>query len=74
MKAIVDRIESNIVSLEIEGKMEERKICEFPDNLKEGDVLIYKEGNWFIEEEDTSNRKEEMDNLLKSLFERDIDG
>ncbi len=74
MKAIVDRIESDIVSIEVEGKIEERKIWEFPDKLKEGDLLIYKDGRWLIDEKGTSKRKEEMDSLLKSLFERDIDG
>ena len=68
-KYIVDRIEGNYVILEDD----EGKLCNVDKkgmigNLKEGCVLYKKDNFYYIDDEATRLRKEEIDQLMKGLW------
>ena len=69
-KYIVDRIEENYVVLE-NGKdnVFNVKKSDIIGNVKEGDILYIKNNLYFIDEKATKMRKEEIDNLMKGLWE-----
>lgn len=58
--AILEDKEENIINVEIRN---------IKGNLKEGDVLYKKDDLYFIDEEETRKRSEEINNLLKGLWE-----
>lgn len=62
---IVDRIENDIVVLEIENRFYELPKFVFPETIKEGDVVSF-----VIDEETTSARKESLTNRLTNLFNK----
>lgn len=67
---IVDRIEGNNAILEDkEGNIINVEITNIRGNLKEGSVLYKKDSLYFIDEEATRIRNEEINNLLKGLWE-----
>lgn len=68
---IVDRIENGIVVLELDGDILNLKRDLFPDNLKEGDVVQYKDGQFVIMIEETDQRKKSIDDLFNSLLKED---
>lgn len=75
MKGIVDRFEGSKVVVEMEDgkKMEtfDRKL--FPDSLKEGDVVIFKDDRFVVDELETEKRKAYMENLFKRLTDKGMD-
>lgn len=68
---IVDKIENGIVVLELDGDILNLKRDLFPDNLKEGDVVQYKDGQFVIMIEETDQRKKSIDDLFNSLLKED---
>lgn len=72
MRGIVDRIEGAVIILEVDGSYEEIPLEEFPDEISEGDIVTYDNGYKILKEE-TEKRREEMENLLKSLFDKNKD-
>lgn len=69
-KYIVDRIEGDYVILEGEqGNLFNVKKRNMIANVKEGDILYKKDNIYFIDDEATKRRKEEIDNLMKGLWE-----
>ena len=71
MKGIVDRIENNIVVLEVSEDYFNLDLDIFPDKIKEGDLVEYKDNKFVILLEETVNRKEEIKSLFDSLIEED---
>ena len=69
-KYIVDRMEGDYVILEGEqGNLFNVKKRNMIANVKEGDILYKKDNIYFIDDEATKRRKEEIDNLMKGLWE-----
>ena len=67
---IVDRIEGNHVILEEnEGKLFNVDKKDIIGNVKEGCVLYKKNDLYYIDEEATKLRIEEIDKLMKGLWE-----
>lgn len=67
---IVDRIEGNYVILEDkEGNLFNVEKSDIIGSVKEGDLLYKKDKIYFIDDEATKRRKEEIDNLMKGLWE-----
>lgn len=67
---IVDRIEGNYVILEDkEGKLFNVKKNDIIGMVKEGHILYKKDSLYYIDNEATKLRKEEIDNLMKGLWE-----
>ncbi|MGI5959541.1 MAG: DUF3006 domain-containing protein [Massiliimalia sp.] len=66
---IVDRIEGEFVVLELFDKSHCREHkSQFPQNLREGDVVFLDDQGYHIDQEKTKNRREHMIKLQKKLF------
>lgn len=69
-KFIIDRIEEDKAVLECEnGDMVTLDVKSLPKKIKEGDVLQFEEGSYFLDAEETENRKNRIKDLMSSLFE-----
>lgn len=69
MKGIVDRIEGNYVILEINGEMQSIKKEKFPEEIKEGDIVKFKENKFIILKEETEKRRKSIEELFNDLKE-----
>ncbi len=67
---IIDRIENDIVILEKEnGDMTKIYVKNIVGSFKEGDILV-KDGQCFkVDEEFTKIRKDEIDHIMKDMWE-----
>lgn len=66
----IDRIEADKAVLECEnGDMVTLELSSLPKKIKEGDVLSFDEGSYFLNEAETQKRKEKIKNLMSSLLE-----
>lgn len=69
MEFIIDRFEGEIAVLEDENsKFTEVKKSLLPNNAKEGDCVVLKDGKYTINKETTEKLKEEIDDLMDDLF------
>lgn len=69
MEAVVDRIEEEIVVLELENEqMIQCSRSEVPDEIKEGYVLRMKDGTWEIDMEAYERKKAEIEELMQNFF------
>ena len=75
MKAIIDRFEdNNLAVLELNdqpGNMLTVSINELPSNARQGDVLYYQDGTWILDEEETTQRQNDINELFNSLLVHD---
>ena len=75
MKAIIDRFEdNNLAVLELDdlpGNMLTVSINELPSNACQGDVLYYQDGTWILDEEETIQRQNDINELFNSLLAHD---
>ena len=75
MKAIIDRFEdNNLAVLELDGQpgnMLAVSVNELPSNACQGDVLYYKDGTWILDEEETTQRQNDINELFNSLLAHD---
>ncbi len=74
MQGIIDRIENNIVVIEVENKVLNVSKSLFEGDFKEGDSvdIILEEGTIIKvvkNEEATKSRKEYMENLVKDMWQ-----
>lgn len=66
----IDRIEENKAILECEnGEFVTLELSSLPKNIKEGDILNFDAGSYFLNADETEKRKEKIKNLMSSLFE-----
>lgn len=66
----IDRIEEGTAVLECEnGDFVNLDIKSLPKNIKEGDVLMFDEQSYFLNKDETENRKKKISNLMNKLFE-----
>ena len=66
---VIDRIEENCVVLECENGSHvtiERK--SLPKRIKDGDVLFFGEGSYFLDEKETEQRRRRIADLMKDVF------
>ena len=70
MKYIIDRLEEGLAICETElRKRISVPVSHLPKGIKEGDVLREEEGRFFLDSEETDNRRCEMKKKLMDLFE-----
>jgi hypothetical protein len=70
MKLIIDRFEGEYAICETEdGKIINIKRNVIPEDAVEGDVLIYAEGNYTIDNEANDKRKKHIEKLMDDLWE-----
>lgn len=69
-KFTIDRFEEGMAVLECEnGDMVSLEVSSLPKNVKEGDILEFADGSYFLDAEETSKRKKHIEDLMSSLFE-----
>lgn len=70
MYYVIDQIENGIVVCQnlSNDKYYNISIEHFPENIKEGDVLFYKDGQYYIDLNKTQERKEVIKNKFNSLW------
>lgn len=71
MKGIVDRIEEDRVVIESNNRMIIIKKSLFPEEIKEGDFIEFKEGKFNIDNKKTLEQKKEIDDLFNSLIDKE---
>lgn len=70
MELIVDRFEEEVAVCEDENKnIINIRRSSLPNEVKPGDIVIYKNGKYYIDNNKTKNRKEYIKNLTKDLWE-----
>jgi 3-phosphoglycerate kinase len=70
MKYIIDRIENKIVICENQEtkEMEKFKIDQFPEDIKDGDVVILENEKFKIDKEESKTKKQQIEELMKKLM------
>lgn len=69
MEFVIDRFEGEFAVLEDEnGSFQNIKKSFLPQNAKESDCVIFKDGKYTISEEQTESLKQEIDELMEDLF------
>ena len=71
LKGIIDRIENNIVVLEVNQDYFNLDLNKFPKEIKEGDLVEYKDDKFIILIDETINREKKIRSLFDSLLEED---
>lgn len=71
MKGIVDRFESNKVLVEIDDEIKVYDRSMFPEDLKEGDCVSFRDGKFVVDEDLTKRRKKDIESLFNSLLDKD---
>ncbi|OCA90164.1 DUF3006 domain-containing protein [Pradoshia sp. D12] len=70
MILIVNRIEGNLAVCEKTDKsMVDVELSKLPVDVREGDILIEKDGNYKLDLTQTERRKKRVQDLLEDLFE-----
>ncbi len=72
MKYCVDRIEDNLVVLE---NLENESIIEIDkeklqDDIHEGSIVVYKDNEYYIDNEEEQKRKESIKNRFSNLIKK----
>lgn len=70
MNSIVDRIEDGIVTLEIDGDYFNFDLEKFPNEIREGDLISYKNEEFIILVDETIAKTKEIKSLFNSLLEK----
>ena len=65
---ILEKFEDDIAILEIDGEIKKISRKKFSDDVKEGDVLIQKDGIFMSDKENTEKRRKEILKLQNSLW------
>lgn len=69
-KFTIDRIEENKVVLECEnGDIIRLDRTSLPKNVREGDVLHFEKGSYFLNARETQQRRDKIKRLMSGLFE-----
>lgn len=66
---IIDRIEGNTVVIEEGDRHFDADISLFDGDIREGDVIIEKDGRYFSDSNATQKRREDIIKLQDSLWE-----
>lgn len=69
MKGVVDRLEGDMVVLEIEDGTLSFDIELFPKDIKEGDIVEYLDNRFIVNELETKDRRTFINNMFKSLID-----
>ncbi|KPU26881.1 pyruvate kinase [Caloranaerobacter sp. TR13] len=70
MKGTIDRFEGKYAIVELENlKIINILKDKLPQNAKEGDVVVIKDNEYYIDIEETQRRKEQIEKVFEDLFE-----
>ena len=69
MQYIIDRIEGNLAVCEREdGGFQEIPVCQLPEGLGEGSVLVFLEGAWALDPQAEKERRARLFEKQEGLF------
>lgn len=74
MKGIIDRFEADKVVVEM--KNHEMKVYDrnkFPQAIKEGDIVIFKDNRFVVDVTETEKRSKFINNLFEDLIDDEAD-
>lgn len=66
---ILDRFEGEYVIIEIDGEIVNIEKHLVHEGVKEGDVLVLRDGLYYTDQEETEKRREYIKNRFKDLWE-----
>jgi acid phosphatase class B len=69
MKGIVDRFEGDFVVLEIDGVTKDIMKSEVDDHVKAGDSVVFLDGKWIVDEDQTKKRANQIKKLMDDVWE-----
>lgn len=70
MRGIIDRLEGDIAVVEIAGKiMKNIHVSVLPYGVKEGAVIDFYSGKWWLNKEETQKRRADMSKKMDKMFE-----
>lgn len=69
MKGIIDRIEGRFAIVELDNKvMLNIDTSQLPPEIREGDIITEKNGEYYIDTDETEKRKKNIKKLMNDLF------
>lgn len=68
-KGIVDRFEGDFAVIEVDGKTHDVKKSEVNPEVKVNDVVIFRDGKWVTDPNETKSRKTQIKKLMESVWE-----
>jgi hydrogenase maturation factor len=69
MKGIVDRLEGDVVVIEVEGVTQDVPNSIVELGVKAGDSVIFIDGIWITDESETKSRTKKIKELMDDLWE-----
>lgn len=69
-RLIIDRIENDIAVCETSGEISEIPVSQLPIGVREGSVLNFQNGIYYIDSEETLSRKLTITELQKKAFNK----
>ncbi|MCC5911643.1 MAG: DUF3006 domain-containing protein [Clostridiaceae bacterium] len=66
---VLDRFEGDYGVIEIDGEMLDVKRSLIDEKVKEGDVVVLKEGIYYRDNEATKKRRREIEDKFKDMWE-----
>ena len=68
-KLIIDRVEGDIAVCELADKtMVDIELIKLPDGVSEGDVIGFDGETYFVDRDETNNRRQRIQNMMDDLF------
>lgn len=68
-KGLIDRFEDTIVVIEVDGKCVDYPLSSVPSTAKVGDVIVFHNGEFTIDQAATTKRRADIEELMQDLFE-----
>jgi pyruvate kinase len=70
MKGVIDRFEGGVAVVEFDGSNRKNiNLTDLPTGIKEGNVIIFDDGKWQLDQNQTARLKAEIDILAGDVFE-----
>jgi hypothetical protein len=69
LKGIVDRFEEEFVVIEIDGLTKDILKTDVDANVKAGDTVVFVEGKWLTDEDETKSRSKEIKKLMDDVWD-----
>jgi hypothetical protein len=69
MKGIVDRFEGDFVVIEVDGVTSDIAKSEVDNNVKTGDSVLFVDGKWVTDQNETIIRSKEIKKLMDDVWE-----
>ncbi len=68
----IDRFENGFAICENQqnGEILNIPINKLPENVKEGSIIIFRDGKYILDIESTKNKQKEIKNLVNNLFKK----